>query len=45
MIRQSFPEIQDQPYPLQAQNPLQGMDDVAIFNKNQKPSIISDNAK
>ncbi len=31
LILQFFPEIQDHPYPLQMQNPVKGMDDIAIL--------------
>ncbi len=40
MILQIHPEIQDHPYPLQTQNPVQGMDDIAILYKNTEPSMM-----
>ncbi len=40
MIPQFFPEIQGHPYPLQTLNPVQGMDDIAIFIENPDSSIM-----
>ncbi len=40
MILQFFPESQDHPYPLQRQNPVEGVDDIAILYKKPEPSIM-----
>ncbi len=45
MILQIFPEIQDHPYPLQMQNPVEGMNDIAILYKNPEPSIMQNEKK
>ncbi len=45
MILQFFLEIQGHPYPLQMQNPVEGMDGIVIFIENPEPSIMQNEKK
>ncbi len=45
MIPQIFPQIQDHPYPLQMQDTVERMDDIAILYKNPETSIIQNEKK
>ncbi len=40
-----FPKIQVHPYPLQTQNPVEGMDGIAIFIENPESSIMQNEKK